>query len=298
MMNAAPTALPLPARGGWGQSPWFKTLRRLFARKVVLASAVVLLLIAATALLYPLLTDSDPNGMNISMRLHAPSWAHWAGNDELGRDVMARIIYGARYSLMIGFFTALGAVVLGTLLGMLAGYFRRLDAPLMRLVDAMMAFPDILLGIALVSILGASLWNVILALTIVYTPRVARVVRASTLVLRELLFVDAAKALGVRTPLILWRHILPNLLSPVLVQVTFIFAYAILAEAGLSFLGVGVPPDIPTWGTMIAGSLEYADKAFWTILTPGVAIVLTALSLQLLGDGVRDLLDPKLKNKS
>jgi len=298
MMNASPTALPLPARGGWAQSPWFKTLRRLFARMVVLASAVVLLLIAATALLYPLLTDSDPNDMNISMRLHAPSWAHWAGNDELGRDVMARIIYGARYSLMIGLFTALGAVVLGTLLGMLAGYFRRLDAPLMRLVDAMMAFPDILLGIALVSILGASLWNVILALTIVYTPRVARVVRASTLVLRELLFVDAAKALGVRTPLILWRHILPNLLSPVLVQVTFIFAYAILAEAGLSFLGVGVPPDIPTWGTMIAGSLEYADKAFWTILTPGVAIVLTALSLQLLGDGVRDLLDPKLKNKS
>lgn len=298
MMNASPTALPLPARGGWAQSPWFKTLRRLFARKVVLASALVLFLVTATAVLYPLFTDSDPNGMNISMRLQAPSWAHWAGNDELGRDVMARIIYGARYSLMIGFFTALGAVVLGTLLGMLAGYFRRLDAPLMRLVDAMMAFPDILLGIALVSILGASLWNVILALTIVYTPRVARVVRASTLVLRELLFVDAAKALGVRTPLILWRHILPNLLSPVLVQVTFIFAYAILAEAGLSFLGVGVPPDIPTWGTMIAGSLEYADKAFWTILTPGVAIVLTALSLQLLGDGVRDLLDPKLKNKS
>ena len=179
--------------------------------------------------------------------------------------------------------------------GMLAGFFRRLDAPLMRLVDAMMSFPDILLGIALVSILGVSLWNVMLALVIVYTPRVARVVRATTLVLRELLFVDAARALGVRTHLILWRHILPNLMSPILVQVTFIFAYAILAEAGLSFLGVGVPPDIPTWGTMIAGSLDYADKAFWTIFAPGVAIVLTALSLQMLGDGVRDLLDPKLK---
>jgi peptide/nickel transport system permease protein len=134
-----------------------------------------------------------------------------------------------------------------------------------------------------------------LALVIVYTPRVARVVRAATLVLRELLFVDAARALGVRTPLILWSHILPNLMSPVLVQVTFIFAYAILAEAGLSFLGVGVPPDIPTWGTMIAGSLEYSDRAFWTILCPGLAIVLTAVSLQMLGDGVRDLLDPKLK---
>ena len=270
-------------------------LRKLFARRIVLAAALVLLLVLCVALFYPMLSDADPTAISISERLNAPSAAHWAGTDELGRDVMLRIIHGARYSLSIGFVTAAGAVLFGTLLGMLAGFFRRLDAPLMRLVDAMMSFPDILLGIALVSILGVSLWNVMLALVIVYTPRVARVVRATTLVLRELLFVDAARALGVRTPRILSRHILPNLMSPILVQVTFIFAYAILAEAGLSFLGVGVPPDIPTWGTMIAGSLEYADKAFWTIFCPGVAIVLTALSLQMLGDGVRDLLDPKLK---
>ena len=270
-------------------------LRKLFARKIVLVAALVLLLVLCVALFYPMLSDADPTAISISERLNAPSAAHWAGTDELGRDVMLRIIHGARYSLSIGFVTAAGAVLFGTLLGMLAGFFRRLDAPLMRLVDAMMSFPDILLGIALVSILGVSLWNVMLALVIVYTPRVARVVRATTLVLRELLFVDAARALGVRTPRILGKHILPNLMSPILVQVTFIFAYAILAEAGLSFLGVGVPPDIPTWGTMIAGSLEYADKAFWTIFCPGVAIVLTALSLQMLGDGVRDLLDPKLK---
>lgn len=270
-------------------------LRRLFSRKIVLASALVLLLVVVVAVLFPMLSDADPTAISISERLNGPSLAHLAGTDELGRDVMLRIIYGARYSLAIGFITAAGAVLCGTLLGMLAGFFRRLDAPIMRLVDAMMSFPDILLGIALVSILGVSLWNVMLALVIVYTPRVARVVRATTLVLRELLFVDAARALGVRTPSILWRHILPNLMSPILVQVTFIFAYAILAEAGLSFLGVGVPPDIPTWGTMIAGSLEYADKAFWTIFCPGLAIVLTALSLQMLGDGVRDLLDPKLK---
>jgi peptide/nickel transport system permease protein len=274
--------------------PLIRTLRRLFSRKVVLASALLLAGVLGVALLFPALSSADPNALSISERLHAPSSTHWAGTDELGRDVMLRIIHGARYSLLIGFVTAAGAV-LGTLLGMFAGFFRRLDAPLMRVVDAMMSFPDILLGIALVSILGVSLWNVILALVIVYTPRVARVVRATTLVLRELLFVDAARALGVRTPLILWRHILPNLMSPILVQVTFIFAYAILAEAGLSFLGVGVPPDIPTWGTMIASSLDYADKAFWTIFSPGVAIVLTALSLQMLGDGVRDLLDPKLK---
>jgi peptide/nickel transport system permease protein len=271
------------------------TLRRLFARKIVLVAAAVLLLVVVTATVFPWVSDADPNATAVSQRLHAPSADHWAGTDELGRDVLLRIVHGARYSLLIGAITAAGAVVAGTVLGMLAGFFRRLDGPFMRLVDAMMAFPDILLGIALVAILGASLWNVMLALAIVYTPRVARVVRAATLVLRELLFVDAARALGVRTPRILAAHILPNLASPVLVQVTFIFAYAILAEAGLSFLGVGVPPEIPTWGTMIAGSLDYADRAFWTILSPGIAIVLTALSLQMLGDGVRDLLDPKLK---
>lgn len=273
-------------------------LRRLFARRVVLASALALLAIVLLALLVPLLSSADPNALAVSERLREPSWQHWAGTDELGRDVMLRIIHGARYSLLIGGITAAGAVLLGTLLGMLAGYFSRLDAPVMRLVDAMMSFPDILLGIALVAILGVSLWNVMLALVIVYTPRVARVVRATTLVLRELLFIDAARALGVHTARILWAHILPNLMSPVLVQLTFIFAYAILAEAGLSFLGVGVPPEIPTWGTMIAGSLEHADRAFWTILCPGLAIVLTALSLQMLGDGVRDLLDPKLKKAS
>jgi len=277
---------------------WLPLARRLFSRKVVLASAILLALVVAVATVFPWVSDADPNAISISERLNAPSAAHWAGTDELGRDVMLRIVHGARYSLLIGGLTAAGAVLFGTLLGMFAGFFRRLDAPLMRVVDAMMSFPDILLGIALVSILGASLWNVMLALVIVYTPRVARVVRASTLVLRELLFVDAARARGVRTPLILLRHILPNLVSPILVQVTFIFAYAILAEAGLSFLGVGVPPDIPTWGTMIAGSLESADRAFWTILYPGLAIVLTALSLQMLGDGVRDLLDPKLKKAS
>lgn len=275
--------------------PIFIGGKRLFSRKIVLMAALALLGIVCVALLFPWVSDADPNAIAVTSRLKPPSGTHWAGTDELGRDVMLRIVHGARYSLLIGAVTAAGAVVLGTLMGVLAGFFRRLDAPLMRLVDAMMSFPDILLGIALVSILGVSLWNVMLALVIVYTPRVARVVRATTLVLRELLFIDAARALGVRTYRILWSHILPNLMSPILVQLTFIFAYAILAEAGLSFLGVGVPPDIPTWGTMIAGSLEYADKAFWTILTPGLAIVITALSLQLLGDGVRDMLDPKLK---
>ena len=274
---------------------WILQLKRLFARKVVVLAACVLVLVVLAAAVWPALSGADPNAISVAERLQAPSAVHWAGTDELGRDVLLRIVHGARYSLLIGCVTAAGAVLLGTLLGILAGFFSRLDAPLMRLVDAMMSFPDILLGIALVSILGVSLWNVMLALVVVYTPRVARVVRAATLVLRELLFVDAARALGVRTHRILWAHVLPNLMSPVLVQLTFIFAYAILAEAGLSFLGVGVPPEIPTWGTMIAGSLEYSDRAIWTLLFPGLAIVLTAVSLQMLGDGVRDMLDPKLK---
>jgi peptide/nickel transport system permease protein len=236
-----------------------------------------------------------PNDTAVSERLSAPTGTHWLGTDELGRDLFARIAFGGRYSLTIAAMTAIGSILFGTFFGLVAGFFRRLDTPIMRLVDAMMSFPDILLAIALVAILGPSMLNVVLALVLVYTPRVARVVRASTLVVRELLFVEAARAVGVSTGRILWRHILPNLMSPILVQASFIFAYAILAEAALSFLGVGVPPEIPTWGTMVAGSQQYAHEALWIVMFPGFAIILTALSLQLLGDGVRDLLDPRLK---
>ena len=270
-------------------------LRPLMRRRIVMVAAIVLTIIAVLAVGAPLFASADPNDTAVLERLKAPSSAHLMGTDELGRDLYARIVYGARYSLTIAALTAIGSVVAGTLLGLVAGYFRRLDTPLMRVVDAMMSFPDILLAIALVAILGPSLGNVVLALVLVYTPRVARVVRGSTLVVRELLFVEAVRAIGARTPHILWHHVLPNLMSPILVQGSFIFAYAILAEAGLSFLGVGVPPEIPTWGTMVAGSQQYASSAFWVVLFPGLAIILTALSLQLLGDGVRDLLDPKLK---
>ena len=272
-----------------------RALRQLMRRRIVMVAAIVLLIVAVLAIGASWFTSFDPNDTAVLERLKGPSAKHLLGTDELGRDLYARIVHGARYSLAIAALTALAAVLCGTVLGLVAGFFRRLDAPLMRVVDAMMAFPDILLAIALVAILGASLVNVVIALVLVYTPRVARVVRASTLVVRELLFVEAVRALGVRTSRILWRHILPNLMSPILVQLSFIFAYAILAEAGLSFLGVGVPPEVPTWGTMVAASQQYAHQAFWVVLFPGLAIIVTALSLQLLGDGVRDLLDPKLK---
>ena len=272
-----------------------RALRQLMHRRIVMVASVVLAAIVVLAIGAPWFASFDPNDTAVLDRLKGPSGEHLMGTDELGRDLYARIVHGARYSLAIAAMTAIGSVVCGTILGLVAGFFRKLDTPLMRVVDAMMSFPDILLAIALVAILGPTLVNVVLALVLVYTPRVARVVRASTLVIRELLFVEAVRALGVRTSRILWRHILPNLMSPILVQVSFIFAYAILAEAGLSFLGVGVPPEIPTWGTMVAGSQQYAHQAFWVVLFPGLAIIFTALSLQLLGDGVRDLLDPKLK---
>ncbi len=244
-------------------------MRKLFGRRVVLAGAAILVIVALLALFAPWITPYDPMAMKILDRMQSPRAAHWFGTDELGRDVFSRVVFGARYSLMIGALVVLISVTGGVLLGLTAGFFRRLDGPIMRVVDAMMSFPDILLAIALVAVLGASMTNVILALAIVYTPRVARVVRASTLVVRELLFIEAARALGVSTWRILFIHILQNIASPILVQATFIFAYAVLAEAGLSFLGVGVPPELPTWGTMIASGQQFAHQAIWLVVFPG-----------------------------
>ena len=289
------TAVAIPVARAPSRSPTAILVGKLFRRKLVLAGAAILVVVTLLALFAPWITPYGPMAMKISDRLQSPRLAHWFGTDELGRDVFSRVVFGARYSLMIGASVVLISVTGGVLLGLTAGFFRRLDGPIMRFVDAMMSFPDILLAIALVAVLGASMTNVILALAIVYTPRVARVVRASTLVVRELLFIEAARALGVSTWRILFIHILNNIASPILVQATFIFAYAVLAEAGLSFLGVGVPPELPTWGTMIASGQQFAHQAIWLVVFPGVAIVLSALSLQMVGDGFRDLLDPKLR---
>lgn len=286
------TAIPSSAGG----ERW-QILRLLAARKTVLISLVVLALLVLAALLAPWISPFDPYKLSIMNRLQAPGAAHWFGTDDFGRDVFSRVIHGGRLSLLVGFMVVLLAGVLGIALGLTAGFFRGADKVVSRLIDAMMAFPDILLAIALVAALGPSLLNVVIALGIVYAPRLARVVRASTLVIRELPFVEAARALGVPTWRIVTVHVLRNLMSPLLVQGTFIFAYAILAEAGLSFLGVGVSPDIPTWGTMINAGQQYMGSADWIMVFPGIAIVLSVLSLQLVGDGLRDVLDPRLRNE-
>ncbi|WP_048645431.1 ABC transporter permease [Nitratireductor soli] len=275
-----------------GQEP--NLLMRLMSRPTALAGLVVLVVVTLAALLAPWLSTHAPGQLSIVNRLTPPGSAYLMGTDDLGRDIFSRVLHSGRTSLMVGFLVVGVASVIGIFLGLIAGFFRKADAPVSRLIDAMMAFPDILLAIALVAALGASATNVILALGIVYAPRLARVVRASTLVIRELPYVEAARALGVPTPVILVRHVLRNVTSPLLVQATFIFAQAILAEAGLSFLGVGISPDIPTWGTMISTGRQFMSTAGWMMLFPGLAIVVTVLALQLLGDGLRDLLDPRL----
>jgi peptide/nickel transport system permease protein len=269
-------------------------LEALFARRAVLVSLIVFLVILAAVILAPLIAPADPSAMSVRNRLAAPGGDYWLGADAFGRDVLSRLLYAGQVSLTIGCGVALVASVVGIVFGLVAGFFRRLDGPVSRIVDAMMAFPDILLAIALVAILGGSMINVIIALSIVYAPRIARIVRASTLVIRELPFVEAALALGSSTGFIMINHVLRNIVSPIIVQATFIFAYAMLAEAGLSFLGVGVDPSTPTWGTMINEGRQYIDQAAFLIFFPGIAISVSVLCLQLIGDGLRDALDPRI----
>ncbi|GLR52758.1 ABC transporter permease [Shinella yambaruensis] len=278
--------------------PLVSSLRRLFRNKAILIGAIILAVVLVAAVLAPWVAPYAPNKLSIVNKLKAPSLAHIFGTDEFGRDIFSRAIYAGRISLLVSLGVIIISTVLGVILGVAAGFFRKLDAPISRLLDAMMSFPDILLAIALVAALGPSLTTVILALGITYAPRLARIVRGSTLVLRELPYIEAAVAMGLPTWQILTRHVLLNLASPILVQATFVFASAMLAEASLSFLGVGVSTDMPTWGTMLASGREYMNNAPWLMVFPGLAIVFSVLALQLLGDGLRDLVDPRLAKES
>ncbi|WP_371836182.1 ABC transporter permease [Ochrobactrum sp. Q0168] len=278
--------------------PFASSFRRLFGNRAILFGALILLAVVLAAILAPWVAPYAPNKLSIINKLQGPSWTHIFGTDEFGRDIFSRAIYAGRISLLVSLGVVVLSTVLGVILGVTAGYFRKLDTPISRLLDAMMSFPDILLAIALVAALGPSLMTVIIALGITYAPRLARIVRGSTLVIREMPYIEAAISLGLPTWQILLRHVLLNLASPILVQATFVFASAMLAEASLSFLGVGVSADMPTWGTMLASGREYMNNAPWLMLFPGLAIVFSVLSLQLVGDGLRDLVDPRLAKES
>lgn len=265
-----------------------------FRRGEVVFGLVLLGLLLAAFLLWPLISSADPYKLDVINRLKPPSLAHPFGTDDFGRDVFSRVMHAGRLSLLVGLLVVTVACIGGTILGLVAGFFPRADAPVSRFVDALMAFPDILLAIALMAAFGPSLLNAVIALGLVYMPRIARVVRAATLVQRELPFVEAAISLGASRSRILFVHIVPNLMAPLFVQGTFVFAYAMLTEAALSFLGAGVPPELPTLGNMIAAGQPYFGRAEWMMLFPGVAIALAVLALQTLGDGLRDALDPIL----
>jgi len=263
----------------------------------VIAGGGILVLLVAMALAAPLLTPFDPTELTPRFRLRAPGGEHFLGTDMAGRDVWSRVAYGARVSLFIGFTVAVLALSVGTIVGLVAGYVRALDGLLMRIMDGLMAIPGILLAIALVSLSGASLGTVILAIFVPEIPRVARLVRSIVLSIREEPFVEAAIGLGTPTRSILWRHILPNTLPALIVQGTYIAASAILIEALLSFIGAGLSPTLPTWGNTIAEGRDVFQRAPWIILAPGAFLAATVLAINVMGDGLRDTLDPRLAKR-
>jgi peptide/nickel transport system permease protein len=267
-------------------------LRRLVARQpMFMAGLVALALIVVAGVLAPVWWTGDPQQMRPVQRLRPPSAERWFGSDHFGRDVYTRTLYGTRISLTVGAAVSVLSLSLGTALGLVIGFYRRLDAIMMRVMDGLMAIPAILLALALMAMMRGSVRNVVIALVIPEIPRVIRLVRASVLSLREHTMVEAARALGVGTPRVLLRYVLPALVAPLVVQATYICASAILFEAYLSFLGAGTPPHIPSWGNIMAEGKTYVQLAFWIILFPGLFLALTVLAINLVGDGLRELLD-------
>ncbi|WP_274630556.1 ABC transporter permease [Arvimicrobium flavum] len=277
------------------QNPFAVFLRRLAGNRGFVIGAGLFLVVLVLALFADQIAPYKPNLNNFRARLQPPSWEHWFGTDHFGRDILSRSIHGGRLSLFIGLSVVVFTGVFGTLIGAVSGYFRKLDNVLMRIMDAMMAFPAILLAITVAATLGSSVPNVILALGIATTPHTARIVRASVLVVREMEYVEAARALGASHMRILFRHILANSLAPLIVRLTYVFASAILAEAILSYIGVGPPPPAATFGGIIANGRDFMVEAPWVTLFPGVIILVVVLGLNLLGDGLRDVLDPRIR---
>jgi peptide/nickel transport system permease protein len=268
--------------------------QRLLANRSFVIGAALVGMVIMLACLAGVIAPFDPLKGNFRDRMAPPGMEHWMGTDHFGRDILSRVLFGARISLLIGLMVTLITAVAGVFIGALAGYFRKLDSPVMRLMDAFMAFPSIILAIAISSVLGASVINVILALSIAATPHTSRIVRAAVLVVREMEYVEAARALGASHARILLRHILANAMAPLVVRMTYVFAVAILVEAVLSFIGVGPPPPTPTFGGIVANGRDFIVTAPWITIAPGIAILVSVLGLNLLGDGLRDVLDPRL----
>ena len=272
-------------------------LRTLLKRKIALAGTGVVVLILVLALFSPFIATHDPMGLDPGVRLQGPSAAHWFGTDHFGRDLFSRIVYGARLTLIGGMGVVVYSVVLGVAIGVLSGYYRQFGFVVMRLVDVVMSFPALLLALAFLAILGPGLTNVIIAVGINFLTRTARIIFGLTLKLKEEVFVEAIRSIGASNARILLRHILPNLMSPLIVQATFTFAFSLLQIASLDFLGVGVPPQIPSWGNMISEGRIYITRAPGVLLFPGVFIVLTVLAFNLVGDVLRDNLDPRFRDQ-
>jgi peptide/nickel transport system permease protein len=272
-------------------------LHSLTGNPVTLVAGVIITLITLAAVFAPLLSSHSPTFLDPGIRLQGPSSSFLFGTDDGGRDVFTRVIYGGRVSLLIGVGVTLASAVAGSLLGLLSGYYPRADSLIMRTMDGLMAFPSILLAIAIMASLGPSATNVFISLAVVYTPTVARLVRSTTLVTKQQAYVESARSIGMSDRAILFKYIFPNGISPLIVQCTFVVAYAIISEASLSFLGAGVNPETPTWGNMLRDGQRVLQRAWWLSMFPGIALVLTVLSLNLLGDGLRDALDPRARKR-
>ena len=268
----------------------------LLRHRSIFWGGVLLALMVVVAVLGPLFTV-DPVALNPINRLKAPSGANWFGTDYLGRDTFARVIYGARISLVVGLAVSLFAVSLGLIIGMISGYIRVLDAVVMRVMDGLMSIPGILLAIALISLSGATLMTVVIAIAIPELPRVVRLVRSVVLSVREEPYVEAAIASGTKLPLILIRHILPNTIAPLIVLATYICGSAMLTESILGFIGAGIPPEIPSWGNIMSEGRTYFQLSPWIIFYPGIALAVTVLAVNVVGDGLRDTLDPRIARK-
>jgi peptide/nickel transport system permease protein len=253
----------------------------------------LLALILAVTICAPFLISGSPTRLNPAIRLTEPGSAYWFGTDMYGRDVYARTLYGGRISLAVAISVSLLTTVFGVSIGLVSGYSRLLDGIIMRIVDGMMAIPAILVAIALMALMRASLQNVIIAITVSEVPRMTRLVRSVVLTLREQTYVEAATAVGAGLLRNMVRHIVPNTLGPIIVQATYVMAVAVIIEAYLSFLGAGTPPDVPTWGNIMAEGRAFFQLAFWSILFPGLFLAVTVLGFNLIGDGLRDALDPR-----